>query len=325
MDNFLMNNLLSDSWNYPSLIQPLSGLPEITAADLAADVLRLDTIHPVVSGNKWFKLKGHLQIARERSASSILTFGGAWSNHIIATAYAAQQAGIPAIGIIRGERPPALSATLETAAGYGMQLEFVSRKTYASYSTFFHNLPDFHNLSERYPGAYIIPEGGAGRPGIHGSEYILREIPSARYSHILCAIGTGTMSLGLASAATPDQEIIGIPVLKGFTGLSSLSAASDLPISLNAPGNPSQQSRLRIVPHYHFGGYARHPPELLDFINRFYRDTGIPSDIVYTGKLFYAAFDMIRQHLFPAHSRLLIIHSGGLQGNRSLPPGTLDF
>ena len=309
MDNFLMNNLLSDSWNYPSLIQPLSGLPEITAADLAVDVLRLDTIHPVVSGNKWFKLKGHLQIARERSASSILTFGGAWSNHIIATAYAAQQAGIPAIGIIRGERPPTLSATLEAAAGYGMQLEFVSRKTYASWSTFFDDLED------RYPGVYIIPEGGAGEPGIHASEHILREIPAARYSHILCALGTGTMSLGLARAAAPGQEIIGIPILNGLNALSALPGFND--------GSP--QPRLRIIPHYHFGGYARHPPELLDFMNRFYRDTGIPSDLVYTGKLFYATLDLVQKHLFPTRSRLLIIHSGGLQGNQSLPQGRLDF
>jgi 1-aminocyclopropane-1-carboxylate deaminase len=330
MDKFLMNNLLSDSWNYPSLIQPLSGLPEITAADLYVDVLRLDTIHPVVSGNKWFKLKGHLQIARDRSASSILTFGGAWSNHIVATAYAAQQTGIPAIGIIRGERPPALSATLEAAAGYGMQLEFVNRKTYA----FLTAAPNrntnpghspFSNLSERYPGVYIVPEGGAGEPGIHGSEYILREIPAARYSHILCAIGTGTMFLGLARAATSGQEIIGIPILKGLTGFSSLSAANDLPTSLNTPANPSQQPRLRIIPDYHFGGYARHPSELLDFMNRFYSDTGIPSDLVYTGKLFFAALDLVQKHFFPTRSRLLIIHSGGLQGNQSLPQGRLDF
>lgn len=321
MDNFLMNNLLSDSWNYPSLIQPLSGFSEITAADLAIDVLRLDTIHPVVSGNKWFKLKGHLQIARERSASSLLTFGGAWSNHIIATAYAAQQAGIPAIGIIRGERPPVLSATLEAAAGYGMQLEFVSRKTYASLTAAPNHNPSpdpsnfFHNLAERYPGVYIIPEGGAGEPGIHASEYILREIPAARYSHILCALGTGTMALGLARAAAPGQEVIGIPILKGINDPSVLARFND--------GSP--QPRLRLIPHYHFGGYARHPPELLDFMNRFYRETGIPSDIVYTGKLFYATLDLVRKQLFPTRSRLLIIHSGGLQGNQSLPQGRLDF
>jgi 1-aminocyclopropane-1-carboxylate deaminase len=302
MDKFLMNNLLSDSWSYPSLIQPLSGLPEIAAADLSADVLRLDTIHPVVSGNKWFKLKGHFQLARERSATSILTFGGAWSNHIIATAYAAQQADIPAIGIIRGERPPVLSVTLRTAASCGMQLEFVSRKRYASLTAT--QNPD---LATRDPGVYIIPEGGAGNAGIHGSEFILHGIPTATYSHILCAIGTGTMFLGLARASSPEQEIIGIPVLKGLTEL--LSA----------------QHRLRIIPDYHFGGYARHPPELLDFMNRFYRDTGIPSDLVYTGKLFYATLDLVRKHLFPARSRLLIIHSGGLQGNQSLPPGRLDF
>ncbi|HEY4060573.1 MAG TPA: pyridoxal-phosphate dependent enzyme [Puia sp.] len=298
MDKFLVNNLLSDSWNYPSLIQPVQ-LPEITAAGIHADVLRLDTIHPVVSGNKWFKLKGHLQTARLRSASSILTFGGAWSNHIVAAAYAAQQAGLPSIGIIRGERPPVLSATLETALACGMQLEFISRKQYASLTA-----APGHGTD---PGVYIIPEGGAGPDGIRASEHILREAPTTRYTHILCAIGTGTMFLGLAAAATPEQEVIGISVLKGME---------------DAPGQPY---RHRIIPHYHFGGYARHPPELLDFMNRFYRDTGIPSDLVYTGKLFYAALDMVRQNLFPAHSRLLIVHSGGLQGNRSLPPGRLNF
>jgi len=307
MDKFLLDNLTTTSWNYPFFIHPLQ-LPEITAADIHADVLRLDLLHPVVSGNKWFKLKGHLQKALPHSPSSLLTFGGAWSNHIIATAYAAQQTGIPSIGIIRGERPPLLSATLQSAAGYGMHLEFISRTAYAEKDS-----PAFQqDLTIRFPGAYIIPEGGAGIAGINGSGHILREIPATHYTHIFCAVGTGTMLLGLAAAASPGQEVLGIPVLKGMNDLST--------INRDHPFAPP-----RLIPHYHFGGYARLSQELLDSMNRLYRDAGIPTDFVYTGKLFYGVLDMVRRHLFPAHSRLLIVHSGGLQGNRSLPPGTLDF
>ncbi len=188
--------------NYPSLPEPLRW-PELAAKNISADILRLDRLHPVVSGNKWFKLRGHLQQALQlpghatpapgnsaiapASANPILTFGGAWSNHLIATAYAARQTGLPAIGIVRGERPPALSATLEAVIALGMQLEFISRRDYAQKEQ-----PDFlRRLSDHYPGAYIIPEGGAGIIGIIGSEDILRDIDAAGYTHICCAIGTG--------------------------------------------------------------------------------------------------------------------------------------
>ena len=219
-----------------------------------------------------------------------------------------------------------------------MHLEFISRKQYAEKDS----PPALREWTDRYPGAYIIPEGGAGIPGIKGSEHILRD--TAHYSHILCAIGTGTMFLGLAAAAAPEQEIIGIPVLKGIDDLFALSRNGSFPhdrlptvfpngLSPRFPnGSPtvfpnglSTIPRLRILPHWHFGGYARHSKDLLDFMNRFYRATGIPSDFVYTGKLFFALMDMIRQQLFPAGSRLLVIHSGGLQGNQSLLPGVLDF
>jgi 1-aminocyclopropane-1-carboxylate deaminase len=202
---------------------------------------------------------------------------------------------------------------LEAAAACGMHLEFISRTAYKEKDS-----PAFlQGLKDRFPGVYIIPEGGAGIAGILGSEYILRINDTTSYSHILCAVGTGTMFLGLTVASAPQQEIIGIPVLRGIDDLSAISREGLPP--------PGKRARCRIIPHYHFGGYARLSEELLAFMNRFYHDTGIPSDFVYTGKLFYAVLDMIRQHLFPAHSRLLIVHSGGLQGNRSLLPAVLDF
>ena len=283
----------------------------MVAQQLQADVLRLDQLHPVLSGNKWFKLHRHLQLA---GRSPLLTFGGAWSNHLVATAFAARQAGLPAIGIIRGERPSTLSATLQEAAGYGMQLEFITREQYAQKSQ-----PAFlQQWSDRYPGAYIIPEGGGGLPGIIGSETILSKTNAASYTHILCAIGTGTTWMGLVRAANPGQSVIGVPVLKGLDDLSAIDTTGLL--------TPEQTSRAHLLTGYHFGGYARYTQPLLDFINDLYARSGIPTDIVYTGKLFYAVYDSIlKKDFFPAHSRLLIIHSGGLQGNRSLSPGQLLF
>jgi 1-aminocyclopropane-1-carboxylate deaminase/D-cysteine desulfhydrase-like pyridoxal-dependent ACC family enzyme len=287
--------------NHPSSLIERLHWPDTTNPPLAVDVMRLDKLHPIVSGNKWFKLKHHLALATP--GKPILTFGGAWSNHLVATAWAAKQAGLTAIGFIRGERPARLSVTLEDAISYGMQLEFISRQEYQQKQD-----PQFlATLLHRFPGAYIIPEGGGGLPGVTGSEDILRMTDTTAYTHIACAIGTGTTFQGLLRASTPQQQIIGVPVLKGFDA-----------ISLSGP-------RTLFLTDYHFGGYARHPPPLLDFMNQFYHDTGIPTDIVYTGKLFFAILQTTRQQLFSTHSRLLIIHSGGLQGNRSLSAGKLAF
>ena len=194
----------------PSLLQSVA-CPEGASKNITTDVLRLDRLHPIISGNKWFKLKGHLQEALHSSSKTVVTFGGSWSNHLIATAYAAGQAGLNAIGIVRGERPPALSATLSSALQYGMDLEFISRKDYTERAS-----SDFlRELSIRHPGAYIIPEGGAGPLGIRGSEAILQMIDNTRYTHVLCAIGTGTMFLGLVRASHRGQKILGVPILKG--------------------------------------------------------------------------------------------------------------
>jgi 1-aminocyclopropane-1-carboxylate deaminase len=194
-----------------------------------------------------------------------------------------------------------------------MQLEFISRGAYKQKDD-----PVFlEQLRMRWPDSYIIPEGGAGGAGIKGSEDILQTVDKSSYSHILCAIGTGTMYLGLANAMAPGQILIGLPVLKGMNDLSAISQEG-LP-------SPEKVPYCRIVPDYHFGGYARSSPELFDFMNRFYRTTSIPSDFVYTGKLFYGMMDMLRKDFFPKGARLLLVHSGGLQGNNSLAPGVLNF
>ena len=288
-------------------------LAEFTKNNIEADVLRLDKIHPVVSGNKWFKLKNYLLDAAQKEYKTIVTFGGAYSNHILATAWAAKEAGFDSIGIIRGEESPQLSYTLEQCRECGMKLQFISRELYQD----LRDADLHHDFMKRIPGAYIIPEGGQGPPGIKGSEDILQLVEKNKYSHILCAIGTGTMFTGLANAMNSGQHLIGISVLKGMPDLlKQFQAFFDDPQKINY---------CSVQYDYHFGGYAKRKPGLIDFMNRMYAETGIPTDFVYTGKMFYAATDLITKNYFQAGSKLLFMHSGGLQGNVSLSPGTLNF
>jgi 1-aminocyclopropane-1-carboxylate deaminase len=277
------------------------------------DVLRLDKIHPVISGNKWFKLKNYLQEAIANGYSSIITFGGAYSNHVVATACAVSKLGLRSIGFIRGERSDQPSASLQSAEGYGMVLQYISRVCYKSIRH-----PDFlQALSRQYPDSYIIPEGGAGEKGIAGAAEIMQWVHGFGYSHILCAVGTGTLFLGLVRGRTATEHIKGVCVLKGMPDL--VDQFKKLQPSEN------QLTQNDISYDYHFGGYAKRTSELISFMNQLYLETAIPTDFVYTGKLFYAVKDMISKQHFPYGSKILIIHSGGLQGNLSLPAETLIY
>ena len=281
--------------------------------NIQVDVLRLDKIHPVISGNKWFKLKYYLQEALENNLHTLLTFGGAYSNHIIAVASAANEAGIASVGIIRGDRPQTLSATLQDAEKYGMHLQFISRDEYKQKN----DTALIGELTRAFPGSLIIPEGGSGANGLKGSAEILSLADSTQYSHIICAIGTGTMYCGLINSSGKKQKIIGICVLKGM---------SDLLLQYAPVLKDADKINDCVVKYdYHFGGYAKKNIELIDFMNTLYIQTGLPTDFVYTGKLLYAVTDLVQKKYFPVHSRLLVIHSGGLQGNASLPRGMLAF
>jgi 1-aminocyclopropane-1-carboxylate deaminase len=275
------------------------------------DVLRLDGIHPVISGNKWFKLKKYLEDAKLQGKKFILSFGGAYSNHILATAAAARIMGFESIGIIRGEKPPSLSDTLQDAMSEGMKLYFISREDYRK-----KNIPD--EVSKYYPqdDIYIIPEGGYGLKGAEGAEEILELSRQKNYDFIIAGVGTGTMLAGLIRASSPNQEIIGIPVLKNGQSLRT---------SIDPLIEAKDQERYQLFDQFHFGGYAKYSTELILFMNNWYHLTGIPTDFVYTGKVFYAADQLMKTGFFPSSSKTLLIHSGGLQGNRSLPKGTLIF
>ncbi|HMG67010.1 MAG TPA: pyridoxal-phosphate dependent enzyme [Chitinophagaceae bacterium] len=285
-------------------------LPLLKEKNVRLSVLRLDKIHPIISGNKWFKLKYHLIKARDEKKENIITFGGAYSNHIIATAAAGKLSGFKTTGIIRGERPKTLSHTLLQAMEFGMELIFVGREDYRKKKIPAAIIGDHHSF-------YFINEGGYGPEGARGATEILEYCEKENYSHIACALGTSTMMAGLVKASLPYQEVIGISVIK-----SKITPGNDLHDLLSAQ---EQLKKYRINETYFFEGYARYTPDLMNFMNGFYRDTSIPTDFVYTGKLFFAITDMIKNNEFPSESHVLGIHSGGLQGNLSLPPGTLIF
>lgn len=291
-------------------VQSIS-LPQLQQQQLRASVLRLDAVHPVVSGNKWYKLKLHLAAASSGNKKKIVTFGGAFSNHIVATAAACAAAGLLSYGIIRGERATLLSPTLLQAAALGMQLFFTSRTDYRN-----KKIPDELLTLIADKEHIIIPEGSYSKEGMLGAATTLDGINIQSFSHIICAVGTGTTLAGLHLAALPHQQVIGISVLKNNHSLEA-SLQSLLPPDISRP--------IQILHEHHGGGYAKHTPQLLQFMNEWYQQTGIPSDFVYTGKLFFAFKNLVAGGYFPKGSNVLLVHSGGLQGNRSLPPGTLIF
>ncbi len=280
--------------------------PLFSEKGLQVAVLRLDLLHPVISGNKWFKLRYYIEEARRLKKDRLVTFGGAWSNHIHATAAAGKLFGLHTTGIIRGEQPPLLSDTLLQAMEMGMQLEYISREAYRNDS-----LPAHIDLH----ASILIPEGGAGAAGVKGAATICSFFNPEDYTHVCCAIGSGTMMAGLMKALQNNVKVTGISAMKNnHTLKAEVTALLDSPMP-----------QPEIIHDYHFGGFARHTDQLLDFMNDLYKETGIPTDKVYTGKLFFAIHDLARKNYFPPGSKILLIHSGGLQGNRSLPNGSLIF
>jgi 1-aminocyclopropane-1-carboxylate deaminase len=281
-------------------------LPVMDEKGLSADILRLDKLHPVVSGNKWFKLRYYIDEALLKNKDTLVTFGGAWSNHIHATAAAGRLNNLKTAGIIRGEAAPVLSTTLLQAMEMGMQLYFTSREDYR------HKIvPGNIDLT----AAQLVPEGGYGPAGAKGASTMLDFVNPDAYTHICCAVGSGTMMAGLINRCGERTTVIGISAMKNNHTLES--AVKEL---LDKPFPES------IIMHdYHFGGFARHNNTLLDFMNGLYSQTGIPTDIVYTGKLCFAVNELARKNYFPPGSKILLIHSGGLQGNRSLQKGSLIF
>lgn len=269
-------------------------------------VLRLDKIHPLVSGNKIFKLHYFLQEALQSAHKTILSFGGAYSNHLAATAFACKTMQLKSIGMVRGEKPRKLSATLEQCLADGMQLQFMSRSDYNKKEE-----PGFmKDLETSYGPCTIVPEGGYHPLGAKGAAKIMELIKIKDFTHICMASGTATTLAGLISAARPAQTVISIPVLKGITDtaerLKFLIQMSELP------------QNVEILSEYHFGGYAKKNEQLIDFMDHCLLMHHLPLDFVYTAKMFYGVYDCIKNNYFKKGSEVICLHTGGLQGNKSL-------
>lgn len=258
---------------------------------------RDDLLHPLVSGNKWRKLKFNLLAATEQSYSTVLTFGGAYSNHLYATAAAGQAFGFNTIGVVRGDElaKVPLNKTLTFCRDQGMRLHFVDRAAYRQKED-----PTFlSRLTNLFGPFYPVPEGGTNALAIQGTAEIMPEMMSQMSyipDYVCCSVGTGGTILGIAQSAPAGTQVLGF-------------------LALNAPEfRLPQPANCQLVTGYHFGGYAKTTSELLQFIRAFEQKTGILIEQVYTGKMLYGIYDLARQGFFPDQATLVVIHTGGLQG-----------
>ena len=273
------------------------------------DLLRLDLLHPIVSGNKFYKLQFYIAAAIENGVSKVASFGGPYSNHIVALAYTAKEAGLKSIGYIRTNADEPMTPSLKDAKAYGMELVYLGRTDFQSKKA------TILQSSEMNTDCYFIDEGGYGTIGAKGATTILTENDTSHYDTIICAVGTGTMLAGIINAAYAHQKIIGIPVLK-----NEGSIESEINALLEDKNRP-----YTLLHQFHQGGYAKNNPMMLEFMNRLWDAEKIPTDIVYTSKLLFGVEQLIKENYFDNDATILVIHSGGLQGNRSLPEGSLKF
>ncbi|WP_158856052.1 1-aminocyclopropane-1-carboxylate deaminase/D-cysteine desulfhydrase [Lunatibacter salilacus] len=270
--------------------------------NVSVSILRLDLVHPDLSGNKFFKLRHNLMDAQDKGFRRILTFGGAYSNHIYAMAAAGKLFNMDTVGVIRGEIIRPLNPTLDTAEKSGMVLYPMDRNTYKKKE----EAQILDDLRRRFGPVYVIPEGGTNSLAILGCKEILHT-EHADATHVAVCVGTGGTIAGITASALAHQSVLGFSALKGDFIKESIR-------KLLETHNITPKCSLDIVTDYHFGGYAKHSRYLITFMQDFYKHTGIPLDPIYTGKMVYGLFDKIRGGYFPTKSKILIIHSGGLQG-----------
>jgi 1-aminocyclopropane-1-carboxylate deaminase len=282
--------------------------------DVIVDIKRLDLLHPHINGNKGYKLKYNVLKALEEGHKTIITFGGAWSNHIYATAAAGREFGIKTIGIIRGEEPKEFSTTLQFAREQGMQLVFVSRLDYEDKNT-----EEFKAwLHDQFGSFHLVPEGGSNYYGINGCMEILSASDKLNYDIIACSCGTGATLAGLVLSAKTQQKIIGFSALHGGEFLHAEVLKHIEYTLMNKELAEEFASQFNIETRYHFGGYGKWNDELLEFIQSMRQSHDLPLDQVYTAKAFYGLLDRIEKKEIAPASRVLFLHTGGLQGTASI-------
>jgi 1-aminocyclopropane-1-carboxylate deaminase len=276
---------------------------KINTTAVSLSMRREDLIHPFISGNKFRKLKYNLIQAKAENQDTLLTFGGAFSNHIAAAAFAGKEHGFKTIGIIRGDELESkilVNPTLKFAQECGMQFKFVSRESYRHKT----ETKFIENLKQEFGDFYYVPEGGTNTFAVQGCEEILSKDDS-QYDFVCTAVGTGGTISGLINSILPHQKVLGFPALKGDFLNDEIRKFA-------------HNEYWELITDYHFGGYGKVKPELIAFINRFYKENQIPLGPIYTGKMVFGVMDLIEKNYFPENAKILLIHTGGLQGIKGM-------
>jgi len=285
----------------------------ITAKGLRLFIKREDVIHPFISGNKWRKLKYNLEEAKRLGHTKLLTFGGAYSNHIYAVAAAANEAGFDSIGIIRGEEleKKPLNQTLTFAKDQGMLLHFVDRASYREKK----DSRFLNQLEDQFGNFYLIPEGGTNELAIKGTAEILNDTTDT-FDYVTSSVGTGGTISGIITAAKPHQQVIGFSALKGEFLIEEVNKLLKNYGDLSGHQPLEKTAAWRLETTYHCGGYAKTPAYLMEFIAAFEQKHHTLLDPIYTGKMMYGLYDLIAKGAFKSNSSILAIHTGGLQGRK---------
>lgn len=271
-------------------------------------IQREDLIHPFVNGNKYYKLKYNLQKAKEENFDTLLTFGGAYSNHIYSVSAAAKQFGFKSIGIIRGEEYQPLNPTLQFAVNNGMKLRYLDRATYRKRT----DSKFREEIAEQFGRVYIIPEGGTNELALKGTAEILNNI-KVDFDYLCAPVGSGGTLAGLIAGLNGNKNVIGFSALKGSEYLSK-TIEELLPSTIKLCNNWTINS------NYHFGGFAKINRKLIEFINWFKDKNDVQLEPIYTGKMMYGINDLIKKNYFPENSKIVAVHTGGLQGLGGMKP-----
>lgn len=315
-------NKRSGDWymsRLPLIESELRALPEIdpislqigsTSQSFELDCLRLDRVHPFVSGNKWYKLQHHLHAAERAGKTQLLSFGGAYSNHLHALAYAGYRLQMPCIGLVRGELAEELNPTLHDCSKWGMTLKALRRDHYRHLSRAENRI----EVSDEYPDAWIIPEGGEGREGMAGIEDLFGRLfheSGVPYDVIVCPVGSGTTLAGIVSAVAGRARVVGFSALKGAFDLEDR-------VEKALGGHNCPAGSWEICHDYHFGGFGKQNERLTQFISSVHAATDLLLDPIYTGKMLFGVCEWARQARLSTGSRVLMVHTGGLQGWRGM-------
>jgi 1-aminocyclopropane-1-carboxylate deaminase len=292
-----LNSVPLEPFNHPLLLKH----------NVSVNIKRDDLLHDVVSGNKLYKLMFNLEQFKRSRKKTLITFGGAYSNHLHATAFMGKESKFQTVAIVRGEQLLPLNPTLKDCTDWGMILEPVSRSSYRQKQA----SPDIQHIISKYPSAYVVPEGGANELGVLGAAKILEGVDQKKVDVVVVACGTGVTMAGIVSACEPHVLVVGMPALKAHNWM-----ASEIQGWLDVVN--CSNTNWMVECDYHFGGYGKTKSELLQFIEKMAQDYQLLLDPIYTGKAFYGLLKMIELGEIVSGSRVLFIHSGGLQGNRGL-------